>query len=499
MLGTLLAACSGTGGTSPEKEGGTSKEANAPESGGDAEEKVGGTVKIVLPGDAPKDLANVQKAIEDKLKADGLPLKLEFTYFPWDQYSNKLNLIAASGENYDLAWTHVSWLSQIVSKQVVVPLDEWLTKDGKELKESIPSANWSSASINNKIYGIPTLVPTAENNNFFAIRGDLRKKYNLPEIRTLADFENYLDTIKKNEPGMTPIANDGSRALLREFGDVYLPVGDVGAGPGYVDPTDPELTVRNFYDSDIFKNIVNTKRKWYTNGWMPKDAQEIKDPEAALNNGKLAAIWSNVLKTTERIDAFKKTLPEGTLEDVFLYPDKPKYVFDAASNLLSVFSTSKNPEGAVAFVNWFRSNQGNYDLFSYGVKDVNYAMDGNAISVEGIGEKQSYNQVYWAWDDIRMKHFSKDISPEFVQTLQKWDDGAIEAPTLGFRFNADPVKAEMAQINAVEKEYVDAAYAGFSDYDQFFPKFQSKLKSAGIDKVIAEMQRQLTEFKAAKK
>ncbi|MEI0737172.1 hypothetical protein VQ056_11725 [Paenibacillus sp. JTLBN-2024] len=144
---------------------------------------------------------------------------------------------------------------------------------------------------------------------------------------------------------MMPIANDGTRALLREFGDVYLPVGDMGAGPGYVDPADPELKVRNFYESEIFKNIVNTKRKWYLNGWMPKDAQEIKDPEAALNNGKLAAIWSNVLKTTERIDAFKKTLPQGGLEDVFLHPDKPKYIFDAASNLLSVFSTSENPEG----------------------------------------------------------------------------------------------------------------------------------------------------------
>lgn len=498
MLTGLLTACSEKANNTPPKETNKNNKVEETESPG-TEVKVGGTVKIVLPGDAPKDLANVQKAMEEKMQADGLSLKLEFTYFPWDQYNNKLNLIAASGENYDLAWTHVSWLSQIVSKNVVVPLNEWLETSGKTLHESIPSANWSSASIGSQIYGVPTLVPTAENNNFFAIRGDLREKYGLPEIKTLADFENYLDAIKKNEPDMVPIANDGNRALLREFGNVYLPVGDVGAGAGYVDPTDPELKVQKFYDSDIFKNIVDTKRKWYLNGWMPKDAQEIKDPEAALNNGKLGAIWSNVLKTTERIDAFKKTLPAGKLEDVFLNPDKPKYVFDAASNLLSVFSTSKNPEGAIAFVNWSREKQENYDLFSYGVKDVNYVLDGSAISVDGIDEKKSYNQVYWAWDDIRMKHFSKNVSQDFIKQLQEWDNGAVEAPTLGFRFNSDPVKAEMAQINAVEKEYVDAAYAGFSDYEQIFPKLQSKLKSAGIDKVIVEMQRQLDEFIAAKK
>ncbi|MEI0737171.1 extracellular solute-binding protein [Paenibacillus sp. JTLBN-2024] len=127
----------------------------------------------------------MQKALEDKLNADGLPLKLEFTYFPWDQYSNKLNLIAASGEKYDLAWTHVSWLSQIVSKHVVSPLDEWLETNGKDLKANIPSANWLSASIDNKIYGIPTLVPTAENNNFFAVRGICAKNTTCPKFARL--------------------------------------------------------------------------------------------------------------------------------------------------------------------------------------------------------------------------------------------------------------------------------------------------------------------------
>lgn len=500
LLLSMLAACSKNEGnkgnntpTAAPTNKTENKNAETPET---AASQVGGTVKIVLPGDAPKDIEGVRAAMEAKLKADGLNIKLAFTYFPWDQYSNKLNLIAASGEDYDLAWTHVSWLSQITAKNVVLPLNDLLDGFGQQLKENIPAANFMSASIDNKIYGIPTLVPTAENNNFFTIRGDLREKYNLQPIKTLADFENYLDAIKKNEPDMVPIANDGNRGLLREFGDVYLPIGDTGAGPAYIDPTDPNLEVKSFYESDIFKNIVNTKRKWYLNGWLPKDAQEIKDPEAALNNGKIGAIWSNVLKISERIDAFKQTLPSGKLEDVFLNPDQPKYVFDAASNLISIFSTSKNSEGAMAFVNWFRSNQENYDLFSYGVKDVNYKLDGDAVTTEGIADNATYNQVYWAWDDIRLKHFSKNVESSYIENLKNWDSDAIVAPMLGFRFNADPVKSEIAQIDAVGQEYVVAAYSGFIDYDKFYPEFQNKLKSAGIDKVVAEVQKQFTEFQA---
>ncbi|KRF09827.1 extracellular solute-binding protein [Paenibacillus sp. Soil787] len=496
MMMSLMVACSKNEGINPQATG----NANATTSPVSASAKpiVEGTVKFVLPGDAPKDLAGVQKAMEEKLKADGLNIKLEFTYFPWDQYTNKLNLIAASGENYDLAWTHVSWLSQIAAKNVIMPLNDLIEEQGPQLKANIPAASIMSASIDKKIYGIPTLVPSAENNNFFAIRGDLREKYKLAPIKTLADFENYLDTIKKNEPNMVPIANDNTRGLLREFGDIYLPIGDYGAGPAYIDPADKNLEVKNFFESDIFKNIVKTKRKWYLNGWFPKDAQEIKDSEAALNNGKIAATWSNVLKTSERIDAFKTTLPNGTLEDVFLNPEKPKYVFDAASNLLSIFSTSKNSQAAMAFVNWFRSSKENYDLFSYGVNNVNYKLDGEAISTQGIADRATYNQVNWAWDDIRMKRFSKNVNPAYIEKLKVWDKDSIVAPMLGFRFNADPVKSEIAQIDAVGQVYVGPANNGYTDYDAFYPEFKSKLKAAGIDKVIAEIQKQLNEFMAKK-
>ncbi|GFZ83360.1 ABC transporter substrate-binding protein [Paenibacillus marchantiophytorum] len=492
---SFTVACSKEEGNNPQT---SPANASANSSSTAAKSKAEGTVKIVLPGDAPKDLAGVQKAMEEKLKTDGLNIKLDFTYFPWDQYNNKLNLIAASGENYDLAWTHVSWLSQIAAKNVIIPLNDLIAEQGQQLKADIPAASFASASIEQMIYGIPTLVPSAENNNFFVIRGDLREKYKLAPIKTLADFENYLDTIKKNEPNMVPIANDNTRGLLREFGDIYLPIGDYGAGPAYIDPADKSLQVKNFYESEIFKNIVKTKRKWYLKGWFPKDAQEIKDSEAALNNGKIAATWSNVLKTSERIDAFKAGVPTGTLEDVFLNPEKPKYVFDAASNLLSVFSTSKNSKAAIAFVNWSRSSKENYDLFSYGVNNVNYKLDGNAVSTQGIADKSTYNQVNWAWDDIRMKRFSKNVSPSYIENLKVWDKNAVVAPTLGFRFNADPVKSEIAQIDAVGQVYVGVANNGYVEYDDFYPEFKSKLKAAGIDKVIAEVQKQLNDFVAKK-
>lgn len=142
LLLSMLAACSSNEGgnkqtNAPATTTGNKEGAEKPDVTEETSKPVG-TVKIVLPGDQPKDMAGVQKAMEEKLKADGLNIKLQFTYFPWDQYSNKLNLIAASGEDYDMAWTHVSWLSQITAKNVIIPLNDLLDEQGMQLKESIP-------------------------------------------------------------------------------------------------------------------------------------------------------------------------------------------------------------------------------------------------------------------------------------------------------------------------------------------------------------------------
>jgi putative aldouronate transport system substrate-binding protein len=287
------------------------------------------------------------------------------------------------------------------------------------------------------------------------------------------------------------------RSLFREYGDIVMPISNGGRGVAYLDPTDTAMKALSFYESDIFKNLVNLKRKWYEMGLLPKPNQ-IKDQEVAFSSGQLGAIWSVVLKTTERIDAFKKASPDARIEDVFLNPDKPKYIYEAASNLLSLFSTSQSPKQAIAFVDWFRSSQENYDLMSYGAKDVNYKLDGNAVIIDGIDADKGYNQIYWAWDDINFKRFSKEITPEYVERLKNWDKDAVAVPSLGFKFDVEPVKAEIAQINALEEEYAVPALNGYTAYDEFFPDFQKKLKSAGLDKVLAEMQRQLDEFKAAK-
>ena len=73
-------------------------------------------------------------------------------------------------------------------------------------------------------YMIPCVGNEFESHGYI-IRGDLRKKYGVNEIKTLDDLEAYFAAIKENEPGMTPIkgtANEGLNTAAVVFPADYV-------------------------------------------------------------------------------------------------------------------------------------------------------------------------------------------------------------------------------------------------------------------------------------
>jgi putative aldouronate transport system substrate-binding protein len=67
-----------------------------------------------------------------------------------------------------------------------------------------------------------------------------------------------------------------------------------------------------------------------------------------------------------------------------------------------------------------------------------------------------------------------------------------------FFFDPSEVKAEMANVQAVYTSDIMPIYDGVVDYDEKIDAALQKLRAAGIDKVIAEYQRQLDAYKASK-
>ena len=54
-------------------------------------------------------------------------------------------------------------------------------------------------------------------------------------------------------------------------------------------------------------------------------------------------------------------------------------------------------------------------------------------------------------------------------------------------------------MNNLAEEFIEAIFMGRTDTQQAIDKYMTKLKSAGLDKVMAEMQKQVDAWKITKK
>ncbi len=500
-LAVSLSACGGNNDKASGSTADSSKTSTAQTStGGTSAKQLSATLKILYPGDKPAAQDAVDKAVSEKLKADGLDFTFEYTFAPTNDIANKAALIAASGEDMDIQWSHAP-ITMGVTQGMYAPLDDALKDYGQELLKTIPEYAFKEVSVKGKTYAIPRVVPAAENDWVMAVRGDLREKYGVPEIKTIEDFEKYAQAIHDNEKQMTPIClspREFFRALCPTY---YFPAsGSDYFYPLYIDQTDPNLTVKNFLESDIYKKFCDMYYSWVQKGWATKDTTQLKLGSNDFIAGKIGTNYANAMWPTEKIDKFHETNPTGKIEIVSFNPEQPRYIQTSVDNVITIFSQSKHVNEAVAFINWVRTNQENYDLYTFGVKDVNYKLDGDAVSYEGITKENEYFPNSYIWTDLRFQRYSKNLDPSYLDVIKNWDKGAIQSPLLGISFDMDiPAwKDSAAKLQTVHAQYSYMMQKGLVKYDDKKAEMLKKAKDAGIDELIKEVQKQVDAFKADK-
>ena len=99
----------------------------------------------------------------------------------------------------------------------------------------------------------------------------------------------------------------------------------------------------------------------------------------------------------------------------------------------------------------------------------------------------------WMFDNTNYKIFSKDVSQEYVDTYLAWDNGAVNSALLGFTFNNENVKEVEVRLQEAMTDF-RPLMTGFVDFDTTYPAFIQKLKDAGIDEYVAEVQRQIDAY-----
>jgi len=198
--------------------------------------------------DAPQVLEEVNKYIGDKIG-----VKLTIQYVGWGEYNEKMQAVINTGDRWDLCFTS-SWANdfmQNANKGAFLALDE-LIKDTKMYK-NIDSRFWEAATVQKKIYGIPSEKEIA-NMPMWVFTKEYVDKYNIPyeTLHSLEDLEPWLQLIAENEPDVVPfyVTKDYSAPVYMDL--IQNPVG--------IEYDDEALTVQNIFETEKMQETLKTMR-----------------------------------------------------------------------------------------------------------------------------------------------------------------------------------------------------------------------------------------------
>ena len=160
------------------------------------------TVVWYVPGEKQADIDEVLEAVNAILEPE-IGAKLDLRFIDQGSYTEKMNMIQASGEVFDLCFTgFVNPFNQACDKGAFMALDE-LVKTTPELLKEIPSWLLEAGKFKGELYGIPN-YQVVSGVQIPWIRTDLIEEcgLDLSAIEDADDLEIIFEKIHQKRPDL---------------------------------------------------------------------------------------------------------------------------------------------------------------------------------------------------------------------------------------------------------------------------------------------------------
>lgn len=453
-------------------------------------------VMFYVQGDPPKDLRLVEEKVSELTKKK-INATVKLTAISLGDYTKKINLMLSGNEKLDVMMTgsRMGFSGQATRGQLI-ELNALLNKDGSDIKKLLGDG---IPNMNGKIYGIPTISPSAGQNGFL-LRKDLVDKYKIDvnKVMTLDDLEQVLKTIKKNEPRLEPVVPFVTGIPTTNVYNWFDNLEDFfGVLPNY----DNNLKLVNVYETPEYAEFVKTMRRWYNEGLFMADIASTKENRLTLLKANRGAGYFGPLKPGINEQATRQNaVPTVSIP---LQAAAKKSTMNLTGAMWAIARNSTNPEKAMQFLNLMFVDKDLVNLLNWGIEGTHYIkIADNMVDLpQGVtfkDSKYSINQPV-LWGNSFLTYLFKGEDPDLWKKQAAYQDSAKASRAYGFMFDNTPVSAELTALQNVKNEFAIAIESGSIDPEKNLPIFIQKLKAAGIDKYIVEKQKQLDAWAASKK
>jgi putative aldouronate transport system substrate-binding protein len=432
----------------------------------------------------------ITKLVQPKINA-----KVQMHVFDWGSYQTKVDLMIGAGEKVDLVSTTMLPFHQMVAKDYFLPLDELYATYGKDMAKHMIDYNLEGCRVNGKLYGIPT--PKEAGGCYGYV---IRKDYvdatgvDLSKVKTMEDMTPIWAAFKAYDPNFSIYNNMAAYIDLMGFQVL-------GDGPGRIYKNETPVVV-NEYEHPAFQAVAKIWNEWYEAGYINKEtAIPNFSHTAALRDDKIQAICG---QCKNGIEAEVSSGIGGKYEFTKVILQPPIAVtFTGYECAFAIPRTCANPERVMMFLNLLLSDPQVHNVANFGIEGRNYVTlpDGRIDFPPGVDASSlTYiPNVVWENGNAFISKWWSTYPVDHVERLRAYNATVQPSVALGFSFDADPVKAEIGACANVENEFRQTVLSGAQPLESYLPRMLQQYRAAGIDRVIAEKQRQLTAWLAAKK
>lgn len=442
--------------------------------------------------------AEANKYLKDKINATIRIINVDRAAFP-----ERLTAVVASGEAFDMTFT-ASWVlnyNQFAQKGAFVALNDpknnLQEKYLKKTVELLGEFYYGGSTINGLHYAIPVNKEWAHSYGY-EVRKDIMDKYkmDLSNVKTMEEMEPFFQIVKDKEPGMIAVqavANNSSWQIV----DWDYATGDFRV-PAVMYQHGDDMKVYNALERPESIKYFEMARRWYLKGFVRKDGASTEDYTPDLASGKTFAS----LGTTHPGQ-------RGEMEAAFGFPfyevnlTQPSISNGETMGAMSAISvTSKDPARAAMFLELENTDPYLNNLIAFGIEGTHWVKTatGQIDFPAGVTAQTSgyVPAISWAFGNQFLNYLWVSEPADKWERYLAYNKIATPAKTLGFLMDLEPIKTEIAAVNNVWAEFMPGLEVGSSDPAVYVPRALAKFKEAGIDKIIAETQRQFDAWKAKK-
>jgi putative aldouronate transport system substrate-binding protein len=457
-------------------------------------------LRYVAPGNDWAEQGKVLDLVNEKLKKDGFNIEVELVRIPWDAWDQKTNMMFSTGEEFEMihVMQDVKSATVLWGMKAIQPLNDYIDKFPK-LKETL-SLRWPEFTVKGEILVVPVKPNYYISRDYGKIfyREDIFQEASGGIVPTTVDgviqLAHKMQNILLDKTGTkcytwTHALNRPMTWLHRTYQNVNDPASlfvvdnTLGIAQMFIDGT-----VKSFYESDMFKKDCAVYRRMYDEGLIDPDILTT-DNEARANAGEYGKFIFGFETHDYQTETILVRNSGAHLGDFWLNPALGNIEYFGIYNGNAVPASCPDPTIALSFMDWLYGSEENYNLFVYGIEGETYNKAGPHLVEILLGPdgQALYHYDEWQIGNADFQRYDKNSTETMMKMFLDPVKGTnVRMPTVGFNFDSTGVANEMANLT---NEIITSIYPikfGLVDYDANISQAIQRLKTAGLEKVLAE-------------